>query len=261
MDGFIEYLNDDLEAGGLVLLILFLCLVAFLVWVQRGIKRDVRDENRWIERRLQKAHWVVEHGVRRLDSLDLPFGSVRQYPGWSQAYLLAISRTNQRTTWLFRLRTPDLMFPLRFVRIMSDMDDVVACVVQSSRLDFPRVTVKNRRHHAGSILFTRKLSLRVGRQFPDSTRNWVACTEDEGERTLSLLSDLENALKRVMFVQTVEFDTDHLAIIGMRAREREGLFQFFGEVCRLLEAIGESDPFNGAFGSSESKNEFPRHHT
>jgi hypothetical protein len=259
-----EYYLVEVVLPFLLALTLFGCAYGYWKWLSRQVEKELEEEARWFEKRLEKTGWRVEHGSRRLDSLDLPCRCLGRYPGRSQAHLLAVCETDGRTTWFFRLRIP---VPYWFwVEKPPIADDMVVCVLQSSSLDFPRVMIEHKGYLRG--IFSPRSSPHVRALCPGLCRRWVARTEDEGERTLTLHCDLEEVLTKrrakhnarrleswtplLTVVQTVETSRGHLAIIGREVGGREELFQFIRQVRRILESIGQSDPFGGAFGSSRS---------
>ena len=224
----------------LVCLLAFSGLFWFILWVHYGAEKEEKEKEQWLQKRLEKTDWRVEPGVRRLRSLDLPTSLLRQYPRWSQVRLVSIHKTDQRASWLFRLN------PV----LLSVTFKEVVCVVQASGFDFPRVTLR-RKSHSRRVRLPRSSRL-IRDLYPGLCRHWVVYAEDEGGRTLSLLSRLKGVLQQVRETRTVDLAPHYLAIGGEQIvypELREHLFEFVREVRCILQSIGEPDPFDGAFGS------------
>jgi hypothetical protein len=224
----------------LVILLTFSGLFGFTLWVARAAQKEEKEKEQWFQKRLEKTAWKVEPGERRLRSLDIPPDLLRQYPGWSRVRLVSLCRTDQRTSWLFRLK------PV----LVSVTYKEIVCIVQSSSFDFPRVTLR-RKSHRRRVRLPRSSRL-IRYLYPGLCRHWVVCAEDEGERTLSLLSRLKGVLQQVRETKTVDVAPGYVAIGGEQIvyqELREHLFEFIREVRCILQSIGEPDPFDGAFGS------------
>jgi len=216
-------------------------LLVSTLWVSRAAEKEQKAKEEWFEKRLAKTDWKVERDVRPLRSLDIPPGCRRQYPRWSQVRLVSVCKSDQWTGWFFRLK------PV----LVSVKYDVVMCVLQSSRFDFPRITLKNKVHLRR--WFPPRSSGHINDFYPSLCQHWVVHTQDEGQRTLSLLADLKEVLQQVRHTATVELAPDYVAISGeplSHIELREQLFEFVRELRCILESIGEPDPFDGAFGSS-----------
>ncbi|HUT91215.1 MAG TPA: hypothetical protein VMY37_17070, partial [Thermoguttaceae bacterium] len=181
---------EDMETWGT-----FLCyfvavlaiswLLVSTLWVSRAAEKEQKAKEEWFEKRLAKTDWKVERDVRPLRSLDIPPGCRRQYPRWSQVRLVSVCKSDQWTGWFFRLK------PV----LVSVKYDVVMCVLQSSRFDFPRITLKNKVHLRR--WFPPRSSGHINDFYPSLCQHWVVHTQDEGQRTLSLLADLKEVLQQV----------------------------------------------------------------
>lgn len=220
-------------------------MLALYVWIRRSEYRIHARDERWLENKLGDTDWRLQPGRRRIEELGLPPDCLGEYPGWAEARMLAICRSGVRTAWIFRLRTQEWAVP---VRVLSELNELAAFVMQSSQYHFPHLRIRNK---ALFGWWAGRSSPEVTARFPELSRRWAIRTEDEGQEALAILCDLEEVLKRAKEFRSVELRADHLTIVGQLVGGRDGFTRFARQVRDLLESLGESDPFAGAFGATQ----------
>lgn len=225
----------DLVLGAVVIIALLL----LGRWLG-AVEADVCDkEQRWLEKKLTPGGWQVDGESRRLDTLKLPQGCLREYPRWAHAYLVSTHSKPWETTWLFRVRTQESLFA---VRALSNLDHSAVIVVQASHGHFPHVTLISK--HFREHLWIRRGRVRPQTHAPRLCQHWRVYIDDSEKETLELLSTLEDTLDAGSQIRTIEFSSGYVAFVGERVEGRTGLWQFINDVRYILTSLAESDPFS-----------------
>jgi hypothetical protein len=206
-------------------------IFAFVVWLLwRADKHDCLQEG-WLEKRLQNTDWKVVHDGKRLRSLPFYRHCARGFLGWNEARPLASHTTDERAAWLFKLNA------------LETVARLVACVVRSSHVDFPRASLANKPRTMPFL--APRSSAETRARHPGLCKNWLVGTKDKSGRILTLLSSLEDVLSEVTLIREIETSGKHLMIVGECEFSKEHLPRFVDEAGRILESLGEGDLFVG----------------